>query len=156
MKPYLHHLCAILLSLLGGVLIALAFPPWNDDWLIWVGFMPVLAGLLLFPRRWVSSLIQGAVFGGTFGGLVFSWLWAGGRLTDWLSNAESLALLGAVWGLFVNFFIRLPARSGDRKVSPILPGYGFNAAAWTNSIAHLRAASVCSAADGGGVGRGGA
>jgi apolipoprotein N-acyltransferase len=146
MRPFSLHLSAILLSLVGGVLIALAFPPWNNNWLIWIGFTPVLAGLLLFPRRWVSSLIQGAVFGGTFGGLVFSWLWAGGRLTDWLSNAASLALLGAVWGLFVNFFIRLPARSGDRKVSPILPGYGFNAAAWTNSIAHLRVAFLAAAA----------
>ena len=140
MRPYLLHLWAILLSLLGGVLIALAFPPWNDDWLIWVGFTPVLAGLLLFPRRWVSSLIQGAVFGGTFGGLVFSWLWASGRLTDWLSNVASLALLGAIWGIFLHFFVRLPVRSGDRRLAPILPGYGFNAAAWTNSIAHLRVA----------------
>jgi apolipoprotein N-acyltransferase len=146
MRPYLLRLCAILLSLLGGVLIALAFPPWNHDWLIWVGFTPVLAGLLLFPRRWVSSLIQGAVFGGTFGGLVFSWLWASGRLTDWMSNVASLALLGAIWGIFLHFFVRLPARSGDRRVAPILPGYGFNAAAWTNSIAHLRVACLTAAA----------
>lgn len=146
MKPFLLHLSPILLSLLGGVLIALAFPPWNYDWLIWIGFIPVLAGLLLFPRRWLTALIQGAVFGGTFGGLVFSWLWAGGRPNDWVSNVVSLALLGAIWGMFLNLFVRLPARSGDRKVSPILPGYGFNAAAWTTSIAHLRAAFFTAAA----------
>ena len=91
-------------------------------------------------------MIQGAVFGGTFGGLVFSWLWAGGRPNDWVSNVVSLALLGAIWGMFLNLFVRLPARSGDRKVSPILPGYGFNAAAWTISIAHLRAAFFTAAA----------
>jgi len=146
MRPLLLHLSAIFLSLFGGVLIALAFPPWNHDWLIWVGFTPVLAGLLLFPRRWFTSLIQGAVFGATFGALVFCWLWAGGRPTDWVSNVASLALLGAIWGIFVGFFVRLPARSADRRVSPILPGYGFDAAAWTNSIAHLRAAFFAAAA----------
>lgn len=146
MKPFLLHLPPILLSLLGGVLVALAFPPWNYDWLIWIGFIPVLAGLLLFPRLWFIALIEGAVFGGTFGGLVFSWLWTGGSPKDWMSNVVSLALLGAIWGMFLNLFVRLPARSGDRKVSPILPGYGFNAAAWTMSIAHLRAAFLTAAA----------
>jgi apolipoprotein N-acyltransferase len=146
MKPVLRDLSAILLSLLGGVLVALAFPPWNYDWLIWIGFTPVLAGLLLFPRRWATSLIQGAVFGGTFGGLVFSWLLSGQRPGDWASNVVSLALVGGIWGIFVHLFVRLPAKSGDRKVSPILPGYGFNAEAWTNSMAHLRAAFLTAAA----------
>ena len=146
MKPYLLNLSAILLSVAGGVLIALAFPPWNYSWLIWIGFTPVMAGLLLFPSRWATSLIQGAVFGGTFGGLVFSWLWAAERPNDWLSNFASLALLGAIWGIFVGLFVRLPPGNGSRKVLPILPGYGFNAAAWSKSIAHLRAAFLTAAA----------
>ena len=37
-------------------------------------------------------------------------------------------------------------RSGDRKVSPILPGYGFSAGAWTKSISHLRAALLTASA----------
>jgi apolipoprotein N-acyltransferase len=146
MKPFLLHLSAILLSLGGGILVALAFPPWNYGWLIWIGFTPVLAGLLLFPRRWVTSLIQGAVFGGTFGGRVFSWLRAAGHPNDWWSNFASLALLGAIWGIFVCLFVRLPGGNGDRKVSAILPGYGFNAASWTKSIAHLQAAFLTAAA----------
>jgi len=145
MKLLLTQLSTVLLSLAGGVLIALAFPGWNHDWLIWIGFTPILAGLLLFPRHWISSLIQGALFGGTFGGLVFSWLWAGGRQNDWWCNVASLVLLGAIWGLFVSLFIRLPEGKADRKVSPILPGYGFNSAAWTRSIAHLRAACLAAA-----------
>ena len=48
MKPVLLHVSAIFLSLVGGILVSLAFPPWNQDWLIWIGFTPVLAGLLLF------------------------------------------------------------------------------------------------------------
>lgn len=146
MKPFLLHLSTILLSLAGGILVALAFPPWNQDWLIWIGFTPVLAALLLFPRHWIISLIQGAVFGGAFGGLVFYWLWTGGRPNDWASNVASLASVGAIWGMFVNLFVRLPPRNGDRKVSPILPGYGFNTVAWTKSVLHLRAALLTAAA----------
>src|SRR5260370_21422569 len=140
MKPVLLHVSAIFLSLVGGVLVSLAFPPWNLDWLIWIGFTPVLAGLLLFPRGWIASLIHGAVFGGTFGGLVFSWLLAGGRANDWMGNFLSLMLLGGIWGIFVGLFVQLPARSANQRVSPILPGYGFNSAAWTKSISHLRSA----------------
>jgi apolipoprotein N-acyltransferase len=146
MKPVLLHVSATFLSLAGGFLVALAFPPWDQDWLIWVGFIPVLAGLLLFPRGWIASLIQGAVFGGTFGGLVFSWLLAGGRTNDWMWNFLSLALLGGIWGIFVGLFVQLPAKSGNQQVSPILPGYGFNSDAWTKSISHLRAAFVTASA----------
>jgi len=146
MKPQLLKLAPILLSVAGGVLVALAFPPWNQDWLIWIGFVPALAGLLLFPRHWITSLIQGALFAGTFGGLAFSWLWAGGRPSDWAWNVGSLAVLGAIWGWFVGIFVQLPARDGDRKVSPILPGYGFSAGAWAKSIAHLRAALLAASA----------
>jgi apolipoprotein N-acyltransferase len=145
MKPHLFKLAPILLNLAGGVLIALAFSPWNQDWLIWVGFVPALAGLLLFPRHWITSLIQGALFAGTFGGMAFSWLWTGGRPSDWAWNVGSLALLGAIWGWFVGFFVRLPAGDGGPKVSPILPGYGFSAGAWSKSLAHLRAALLAAA-----------
>ncbi len=146
MKPALLHVLAIFLSLVGGVLVSLAFPPWNQDWLIWIGFTPVLAGVLLFPRGWIASLIHGAIFGGTFGGLVFSWLLAGGRANDWMWNFLSLMLLGGIWGIFVGLFVQLPASSANQRVSPILPGYGFNSAAWTKSISHLRAALVTASA----------
>jgi apolipoprotein N-acyltransferase len=146
MKPVLLHVSAMFLSLAGGVLVSLAFPPWNQDWLIWIGFIPVLAGLLLFPRGWVASLLQGAIFGGTFGGLVFSWLWAAGQTNDWIWNFLSLGLLGGIWGIFVGLFVQLPAKSGSQQVSPILPGYGFNSAAWTKSVSHLRLAFVTASA----------
>jgi len=146
MKPVLLHVSAIFLSLAGGVLVSLAFPPWNQDWLIWIGFTPVLAGLLFLPRGWIASLIQGAVFGGTFGGLVFSWLLPGGRTNDWIWNFLSLILVGGMWGIFVGLFVQLPAKSGNQQVSPILPGYSFNSAAWTKSISYLRAALVTASA----------
>ena len=55
-------------------------------------------------------------------------------------------LLGGIWGIFVGLFVQLPAKSGNQQVSPILPGYGFNSAAWTKSISHLRAALVTASA----------
>jgi apolipoprotein N-acyltransferase len=146
MKVLLLHLSTIFLSLAGGVLLSLAFPPWNQYWLIWIAFTPVLAGLLLFPRRWYLAIIQGAVFGGTFGGLVFSWLLTGRLASDWLWNFVSFLLLGAIWGTFVGALVHLPARNGNRQVTPIMPGYGFNAAAWNKSISHLQAALVTAAA----------
>lgn len=146
MKPVLLHVSAIVLSLAGGVLVSLAFPPWNQDWLVWIGFTPVLAGLLLFPRGWVASIIRGAVFGGTFGGMVFSWLLAGGLIGDWMWNFLSLALLGGIWGAFVGLFVQLPSKDVHPQVSPILPGYGFNSTAWIKSISHLRAALITAAA----------
>jgi apolipoprotein N-acyltransferase len=146
MKALLIHLSTIFLSVAGGVLLSLAFPPWNQYWLVWIGFTPVLAGLLLFPRNWFTSVIRGAVFGGTFGGLVFSWLLSGGLRSDWLWNFVSFLLLGAIWGTFVGVVVHLPAGNGQRQVTPIMPGYGFNAAAWNKSISHLQAALITAAA----------
>src|SRR6516164_2816375 len=139
------HLTTILLSALSGFIVAVAFPPWNQSWLIWVGFIPVLSALLLFSRHWGLSLLRGLVFGGTFGGFLFSWLLSNGRLADLLTNTISLALLGGIWGLFVGSLVQLPAESGKSKLSPILPGYSSNSEGWSKSIAHLRAALVIAA-----------
>jgi apolipoprotein N-acyltransferase len=145
MKTYLLHLTTILLSALSGCVVAAAFPPWNQSWLIWVGFIPVLSALLLFSRHWGLTLLRGLVFGGTFGSFLFSWLLSNGRMVDWLTNTVSLALVGGIWGLFVGSLVQLPAKSDKKKVSPILPGYGFNSEGWNKSIAHLRAALVIAA-----------
>ena len=145
MKASVLQLSTILLSVLSGVVAAGAFPPWNQSWLIWVGFIPVLSALLLFSQHWFVSLLRGAVFGGVFGGLLFSWLLGDSRLADWLTNTGSLALIGGIWGLFVGQSIQLPAKSDKKKLSPILPGYGFNSGGWNKSLAHLRAALITSA-----------
>src|SRR6202022_4249455 len=145
MKASTLQLATILLSILSGVVAAAPFPPWNQSWLIWVGFIPVLSALLLFSRHWFFSLLRGAVFGGVFGGLLFSWLLGDSRLADWLTNTGSLALLGGIWGLFVGLFVQLPAKSEKEKLSPILPGYGSNSGGWNKSLAHLRAALITAA-----------
>jgi apolipoprotein N-acyltransferase len=146
MKRSLIWLLANLLSVVGGLLVAAAFPPWNQDWLIWVGFTPVLAGLVLFRRGRLAALIQGALFGGTFGGMAFSWLWKGGRMGDWCWNTGSLALVGAFWGFIVSLLVKMPGRSGHQKLSPILPGHGPGATAWNTSVTHLKGALLTAAA----------
>ncbi len=145
MKISLLHLATILLSALSGFVVAAAFPPWNQSWLIWIGFIPVLSALLLFSRHWLLSLLRGTVFGGTFAGFLFSWLLPNGRVADWVTNTVSLALAGGVWGLFAGLLVQLPAKSDKKKLSPILPGYGSNSEGWNKSMAHLRAALVVAA-----------
>src|SRR6516165_4210475 len=145
MKTYVLNLATILMSVFSGFIVAVAFPPWNQSWLIWVGFIPALCALLLFSRYWGLGLLRGLAFGGTFGGFLFSWLLSSGRLADWLTNTISLALLGGIWGLFVGSLVVLPAKSVKSKLSPILPGYGFTSESWSKSLAHLRAALVIAA-----------
>jgi apolipoprotein N-acyltransferase len=145
MKTSLVQLATILLSALSGFVMAAAFPPWNQSWLVWIGFIPVLSALLLFTRDWLFSLLRGAVFGGTFGGLLFSWLLANAHLADWVTNTVSLGLVGGIWGIFTGLFVQLPAKSEKKKLSPILPGYGSGSEGWNKSVAHLRAALVAAA-----------
>jgi apolipoprotein N-acyltransferase len=145
MKTFALHLATIGLSIFSGFIVALAFPPWNQNWLIWIGFIPVLCSLLLFSRHWLLSLSRGAAFGGTFSGFLFSWLLAQGQPASWLINTVSFALLGGIWGAFVGLFVQLPAKSDKKTISPILPGYGFNSGGWVKSMVHLKAALVSAA-----------
>src|ERR1700738_3763382 len=135
-------LFAFLLALLSGVVLALAFPPWNMEWLIWIGFTPVLAALLLFGLGRGYALLNGALFGITFGGIIFSWLLQSNRTIDWIWNLGTFAIVGTIWAYLVHRFVDLPVRASTRKerLSPILPGQGSTPEAWQKSLAHLRAA----------------
>jgi len=148
MKNVVSQLLAILLSLLSGLLVALAFPPWNLEWLIWVALTPILGALLLFKSDWRFSLFRGALFGAGFGAITFSWLAQGGRVTEWFWNVGSIAVVGAIWAYVVARFVELPVKKLEQpeKVRPILPGNGSTPEAWRKSIAHLRAALLTAAA----------
>jgi apolipoprotein N-acyltransferase len=148
LKPILKELLALFLAVLSGVLVALAFPPWNLEWIIWVAFVPVLFALLFLRRNWLTALAQGAVFGGVFGGITFFWRLTAGAPSDWAWNVFGLAAVGSAWGTFINRFVHLPEKPQNKngKLSPILPGYGFRPEAWNASVAHLRAAMLAAAA----------
>jgi apolipoprotein N-acyltransferase len=133
-------LFALFLAVLSGIILALAFPPLNFEGLIWIGLTPVLASLLLFNLGRLFALLSGALFGLSFGGVTFFWLLQSNRAIDWFWNAGTLGMVGMIWAYLVHRFVELPIRKSVRKerLSPILPGQGWNSDAWEKSLAHLR------------------
>jgi len=64
-------------ALLGGGLLALAYPPFDQAWLAWVGLAPLQAALWLRPRKRHAALIDlglGYTTGALFFLITFSWL----------------------------------------------------------------------------------
>ena len=117
------------LSLLSGVLLGLAFPPWNVSWLVWVAFVPVLSGLLILRGSALVLLVQGALFSAAFGLIAFNWLGAETRWNELAQNVGTLIVAGAVWSWLVGRFAVLPefsrAKSGKKKsLEPILVAPG--------------------------------
>jgi apolipoprotein N-acyltransferase len=139
------------LSLLSGVLLGLAFPPWSVSWLVWIAFVPVLSGLLILRGSALVLLVQGTVFSATFGLIAFSWLGAETRWNELAQNVGTLVVAGAVWAWLVGRFAVLPefprAKSGKKKsLEPILVGPGRSTEAWIGSGTHLRLAALVASA----------
>jgi apolipoprotein N-acyltransferase len=138
-------------SLVSGVLLAAAFPPWNISWLLWIAFVPVLAGLLIGRGPALLLLIQGAIFSATFGFITFSWLGAEGRWSELVQNAGTLIGIGSIWAWVVGTFGVLPEfrrekNSKKKSLEPILVGAGSSAQGWMGSGAHLRLAALVASA----------
>jgi apolipoprotein N-acyltransferase len=149
MKMYL--IWQIGLSVLSGVLLGLAFPPWNISWLVWIAFVPVLSGLLILRGSALVLLVQGALFSATFGLIAFNWLGAESRWNELAQNVGTLIVAGAVWAWLVGRFAVLPefprAKSGKKKsLEPILVAPGRSTEAWIGSGAHLRLAALVASA----------
>jgi apolipoprotein N-acyltransferase len=149
MKMYL--IWQIGLSVLSGVLLGLAFPPWNVSWLVWIAFVPVLGGLLILRGSALVLLVQGTLFSATFGLIAFNWLGAETRWNELAQNVGTLVVAGAVWAWLVGRFAVLPefprAKSGKKKsLEPILVSPGRSTEAWIGSGAHLRLAALVASA----------
>src|SRR6266481_7883126 len=147
----MHLIWQIGLSLLSGVLLGLAFPPWNVSWLVWIAFVPVLSGLLILGGSALVLLVQGTLFSGTFGLIAFNWLGAETRWNELAQNVGTLVVAGAVWAWLVGRFAVLPefprAKSGKKKsLEPILVSPGRSTEAWIGSGAHLRLAALVASA----------
>src|ERR1700741_1994896 len=104
----MHLIWQIGLSLLSGVLLAFAFPPWSASWLVWIAFVPVLSGLLILRGSTPVLLVQGAVFSAAFGLMAFNWLGAERRWSELAQNGGTLIVAGAVWAWLVGRFAILP------------------------------------------------
>src|SRR5260221_12989770 len=139
------------LSLLSGVVLGLACPPWNVSWLVWIAFVRVLSGLLILGRSALVLLVQGTVFSATFAFIAFNWLGAETRWNELAQNVGTLVVAGAVWAWLVGRFAVLPefprAKSGKKKsLEPILVGPGRSTEAWIGSGTHLRLAALVASA----------
>jgi len=139
------------LSLLSGVLLGLAFAPWNVSWLVWIAFVPVLSGLLILRGSAPVLLAQGAVFSATFALIAFYWLGEETRWSEWAQNVGTLIVTGAVWAWLVGRFAILPeflkGKTAKKKLlEPILVAPGRSTEAWIGSGAHLRLAALVASA----------
>ncbi len=101
LKPPLS-LLALLCAILSGVLVALAFEPFNLSLFIWLGLVPLYFAIWqLLPklkqkRRWIHSFGLGWLAGVTFFLINLNWISTVSGL-----GAIALALfLGLYWGLF--------------------------------------------------------
>jgi apolipoprotein N-acyltransferase len=137
-------LLQLLLSVLGGILIALGLPPWNFSWLIWIAFVPILVSLLSVRGPAIMVIVQGALFSGTFGLITFHWLWKEHRYQEFGTILGVFGIQGIVWSWFVWRFCKLPelAKEDQKKrkkgLQPIFMGAAGSAEAWRVSTAHLR------------------
>src|SRR3984957_3857286 len=136
----------LLLSVLGGILIALGFPPWNFSWLVWIAFVPILFSLLSLRGRAVLVILKGVLFSVTFGLIAFHWLWKEHRYQELGTILGVFGLQGIIWSWFVWRFCKLPelAKQDEKKrkkgLQPIFLGAAGSAEAWRISTAHLRVA----------------
>src|SRR5260221_1765639 len=134
----------LLLSVLGGVLIALGLAPWNVSWLIWVAFVPILVSLLALRGRAVLIILQGILFSGTFGLIAFHWLWKEHRYQELGTILGVFSLQGVIWGWFVWRFCKLPElakpdeKKGKKKLEPLFIGAAGQAEASGRYAAELR------------------
>jgi apolipoprotein N-acyltransferase len=100
---------------LSGALLALAYPNWDQGWLIWIALTPLIAAVWLSPvpkrRRWLRDALLGYVAGFIFFAVTFSWL--GMPLAALFQNrwliplpellAGYLALYIAFWTWFIGW-----------------------------------------------------
>ena len=126
---------------LSGFLLALAFPGWNQGWLVWIALTPLVAAVWFSPRparrAWLRNALLGYVAGYVFFSVTFSWL--GSPLADLFKNswlvclplllALYLALFLAFWSWFIAL---LPRGNTTFLTSSRNIGIAFLAAcAWT-------------------------
>lgn len=127
-----------LAAALSGGLLALALPPFEWDWIVWVALIPLVCALWFRPNRTAA----GSFLLGYVAGVIFFWIslfWLTEVTTfGWFIFAFYLGLYFAAWGGFVGIAAYatgpVPSLSNSRH------------APWMNSWTNLRIAGSAAAA----------
>jgi len=92
-----------LLAALSGLLMGLAYPPFDQGWLVWICLAPLLAALWFTPRWTARDWLRGALLGYACG-LIFFWIaffWITSvTVLGWFLLPLYLSLYPAVFGVF--------------------------------------------------------
>lgn len=88
-----------ILPAVSGLLFALAYPPYNLEFLVWIGFIPLLILLKTYNFKLKTLFISGLLAGFIFFAIVMKWLWAVYPL-NWTgieSTAAGFFIIGLIW-----------------------------------------------------------
>ncbi|MGC3989426.1 MAG: hypothetical protein QM796_07060 [Chthoniobacteraceae bacterium] len=90
-----------LAAVLSGVAVALAYAPWNQSWLVWIGLAPLLAAIWFGPqpekRRGLYRLGLAYVTGVVYFWVAFLWITTV-TVAGWALLPLYIALFIAPWG----------------------------------------------------------
>ncbi len=106
----------LLLSLLGGVIMAMAFVPYDISIIVWVGLLPLLLVLWLRPMRFWAAFGYGWVYGMGWYSISFWWIHEVGtvfRINEFLFLGVAFiplmsyyAIFPALWAGIASTFLR--------------------------------------------------
>ncbi len=126
MKKFAKNNLIFLLPILSGVLLILAYPPYDLGFLVWIALIPLFWFIFLKQVSPKKALIGGSITGILFFGKLFSWLFATYPF-EWIGAAtkENIALVFILLiilytiqtvflGLFIGIFVWLLKLSFDR------------------------------------------
>ncbi len=128
LKPRIKRYVAFLLPVLSGILLILAYPPYNLEFLIWIALIPLFWFVALEKISRKKALVGGFITGVLFFGKLFGWLFATAPF-EWLgitTKTDTLlvsGLIAALWfiqtvffGLFIGIFV-WPLKLSFNKLS---------------------------------------
>lgn len=136
--PSMNTLFGACGALSSGALLALCFPPFNQEWLCWIALTPLISVSWFCTANCARPGLASALFG-YLAGLVFflttfHWLttvhWIG-----WVALCLYLALYPAAWGWFLGMVLRERAflRSGENIVCALCGAAAWVALEWVRS-----------------------
>lgn len=125
-------------SVLTGLLLGFAYPPFEQAWLIWIALVPLICALWFRSgvRHPWKNFLHGYVAGLVFFWIVFFWLTEVTGL-GWFLLAFYMALYVGVWGWFVGS-VACPEKSCRGRIGASAP--------WISSWTNLRLAASGAAA----------